>query len=106
MNMKKKLRKLYASLLAGLVAVFPTKALAADPEGIVRGLGDEIISFFMVASPIAGTVAIMALGTMYKLSNESHKKSELKGHMKGVVGIVAVVMSAGAIIQWVVTAVK
>lgn len=75
-------------------------AASADPATIVKQVADGIINFFMVVSPSIGTAAIMALGVMYKLTNSASKKSEYKSNMKDTFIVVAVVMSAGAIMKW------
>lgn len=86
----------------GVSAVFmPTQAFAADdPTSLVTGLTNKLTNFFLVVTPSIATVALMSLGVMYKITNDSHKKSEYKSHMKSTGIITLLVMSASGIVNW------
>ncbi|MCP8968947.1 hypothetical protein [Ectobacillus ponti] len=93
--------KKFLFLLAASAACVPGLAWAADdPIVIVRNVTNGLINFFMIVAPSLGTAAIMALGTMYIVTNDSGKKGDYKKNMKEILFIVALVLSAGAIMKW------
>jgi len=95
-------KRTYILLTAFTIVCLPQSVFAAsdDPSVLVKNVANGIINFLMVVSPSIGTAAIMTLGVMYKLTNQSGKKSEYKHNMKETFIIVAVVMSAGGIMKW------
>lgn len=95
-------KRLYVSILVFCAGMAPYIVLAAsdDPTTIVKNVANGLINFFMVVSPSIGTAAIMAMGVMYNLTSSAGKKGEYKKNMKDTFIIVAIVMSAGAIMKW------
>ncbi|BCC80218.1 hypothetical protein BC30090_p318 (plasmid) [Bacillus cereus] len=98
-----KMNKWFLRAMGAAIVFMPTQAFAesGDPTSIVTNLTNKISTFFMVISPSIATVAIMALGVMYKMTTDGHKKSEYKGHMKSTLLVAVLVTSASGIVKWI-----
>ncbi|QWI25646.1 hypothetical protein EXW34_31235 (plasmid) [Bacillus mycoides] len=100
-----KMNKWFLRALGASIAFMPTQVFAAgdDPTSVVTKLTDKFSTFFMVIAPSVATVSIMALGVMYKMTTDAHKKSEYKGHMKSTLIVAVLVTSASGLVKWVVS---
>ncbi|HDX9701723.1 TPA: hypothetical protein ROY42_005646 [Bacillus thuringiensis] len=100
--MKNLWKKVYGTAVGTSVLVTPTLASAAgkEPAQLVQSIADGVSNFFLISAPSVGTAVFMGIGFMYLLSNDSHKKSEYKSHMKKTFIIVACIVSAGGFMKW------
>ena len=102
-NLSKKAVKSYVSMVSAMAVVsFPTLTMAAtSPESKVKKAFDSITDFLIGVS-IAGGICVLVFW-LFNLffAGESHKRSEVVGHIKTTIVVTAAIPMAAIVINWV-----
>ena len=98
----KGLKSYFSMLSAGLVVSFPSFAMAAtSPESKLKKAFDSITDLIIGISIAAGVCVLAFWLFNLFFAGESHKRSEIIGHIKTTVVVTGAIPLATILINWV-----
>jgi hypothetical protein len=100
----KKLRGFIQTFVFTLALSIPTFALAAGgPQAKILNVIDGLMDLLLIISPSLGALAWVVYAVQGYFSQDTHKKSETREAMYGVLKIVVYVCIGSVLIKWIVS---